>query len=173
MLEVQCHYRYWEMLWNSKVGTVSNYIKLLKNQDLNFCFVFLAILQRFSELFQEHGKLVKVFLAFKPILLVADYKAMEAVLGSNKVLNKSTFYDFLHNWLGFGLLTSSGSKWKQRRRILTPAYHFQILEQFVPIFSRVSDILINEFKKETRKDAVDVYPYITLSTLDVICGMFI
>lgn len=131
---------------------------------------FAAILPTITNYIKKHGKLVKLMLGIEPVLIVADYKAIESVLGSHKLLKKSLFYRFFYKWLKLGLLTSSGTKWKQRRRILTPSYHFQILEQFVPIFDKVSNLLIEEFKKEPQKSAVDVYPYVTLSTLDVICG---
>lgn len=128
-----------------------------------------TILPTITNYIKKHGKLVKLMLGIEPVLIVADYKAIESVLGSHKLLKKSLFYRFFYKWLKLGLLTSSGTKWKQRRRILTPSYHFQILEQFVPIFDKVSNLLIEEFKKEPQKSAVDVYPYVTLSTLDVIC----
>lgn len=63
-----------------------------------------------------------------------------------------------------------GPKWKKHRKILTPAFHFQILKHFVDTFESCGDNLIQKLLKETDKDSVDIYPYITLCTLDVICG---
>lgn len=53
--------------------------------------------------------------------------------------------------------------------MLTPAFHFKILEDFVAVFNEQSSILIDKLNKNVKKE-FDVFPLITLCTLDVICG---
>jgi cytochrome P450 family 4 len=55
------------------------------------------------------------------------------------------------------------------RRLITPAFHFKILEQFVDIFESASNILIEKLSKESENKSVDIYLYVTRCTLDVIC----
>lgn len=58
-----------------------------------------------------------------------------------------------------------------RRKIITPAFHFKILEQFTDIFHQQSDILVkNVLSKFEPHEPVNIYPLITLMALDVICG---
>ena len=45
-------------------------------------------------------------------------------------------------WLGDGLLVSGGSKWARNRRLLTPAFHFDVLKPYVKVYNTASDILI-------------------------------
>jgi hypothetical protein len=45
-------------------------------------------------------------------LLISDYKFLEHVLSSTKILNRSDDYHFFRPWLGTGLLTSDGNKTK-------------------------------------------------------------
>jgi cytochrome P450 family 4 len=82
-------------------------------------------------------------------------------------------YNFLHSWLGTGLLTSTGAKWQTRRKILTPAFHFTILQQFVPVFNEGAAKLVEELKRRCDGDAVDVVGPITQFTLLSIAGRYL
>lgn len=117
---------------------------------------------------------------------------LQAILSSNSLITKAQEYDVLRNWLGDGLLLSSGEmmvgpksiishysffiilpgkKWYLHRKALTPAFHFKILEQFTDIFDQQSDILVNQVLSQFGpNDTVDIYPLITMMALDVICG---
>jgi cytochrome P450 len=56
--------------------------------------------------------------------------------------------------------------------MLTPAFHFKILEQFVDIFNEQSNILIGILEEEhSDTKYFDVAPYIARCTLEVICGL--
>lgn len=66
--------------------------------------------------------------------MIIKAKDAEKILTSSKHLEKNSLYYFLHSFLKTGLLTSHGEKWFQRRRILTPAFHFDILKEYFEIF---------------------------------------
>jgi len=65
---------------------------------------------------------------------------------------------------------SPGQKWHTHRKMITPAFHFSILDSFVEVFSEKSEILISKLQKEVGSKGFDVCPYITKCTLDIICG---
>lgn len=59
--------------------------------------------------------------------------------------------------------------------MLTPAFHFNILEAFLPAMNEQSNILVEKIAKkveESKENSVeiDVVDYITYAALDVICG---
>ena len=54
---------------------------------------------------------------------------------SVELLGKSFQYDCVKRWLGNGLITSTGKKWQSRRKMLTPAFHFQKLDDALSTFN--------------------------------------
>ncbi|XP_069698222.1 cytochrome P450 4c3 [Periplaneta americana] len=105
-----------------------------------------------------------------PYMLVFHPDRVEPILGSNKHIEKSRDYSYLHPWLGTGLLTSSGTKWHSRRKIITPSFHFKILEDFIDVFLEQSVILVEKLSQEIGNDeGFNIFPYITHCTLDIVC----
>ncbi|XP_039304256.1 cytochrome P450 4C1 isoform X2 [Solenopsis invicta] len=94
---------------------------------------------------------------------------LEVILNSTKHINKSVVYNLLHPWLGTGLLTSGGSKWQSRRKILTPAFHFNILQQFVEILIKEGENMTKSLKNAECIVTKDLLPFISEHTLNAIC----
>lgn len=105
-------------------------------------------------------------------VVVSDPKVAEGILSSQKLLDKSEEYDLMKAWLGTGLLISTGKKWFQRRKILTPSFHFQILEKFVEIMDDHGKIFIQKLEKLNGQE-VNIFPLVNHYALDVICGLSI
>lgn len=68
----------------------------------------------------------------------------------------------------FGL-EFSGTKWHSHRKMITPTFHFTMLESFIDIFVDKSDTLLKCLKQITPGAEFDIYPMLTLATLDIIC----
>ncbi|CAL1289342.1 unnamed protein product, partial [Larinioides sclopetarius] len=106
----------------------------------------------------------------RPVVFCFSPEFFEAILRNPNNIRKSFDYTFLSLWLKEGLVTSEGSKWKQRRRALTAAFHFRILEDFVSVFDYQSKYMVEKLRDVTEKNKViDIVPYITRCTLDIIC----
>uniref|UniRef100_A0A1B6E6L3 Cytochrome P450 n=1 Tax=Clastoptera arizonana TaxID=38151 RepID=A0A1B6E6L3_9HEMI len=97
----------------------------------------------------------------------ADY--VETLLSSTEELEKGIAYTFLHPWLGTGLLTGAGSKWFLHRKLLTPSFHFAILESFVETFNEKCKIFEDKLKKIPAGSEFNIYDPVSLCTLDIIC----
>ena len=46
------------------------------------------------------------------------------------------------DWIGDGLLVSKGPKWARNRRLLTPAFHFDILKPYMDVNNEATSILM-------------------------------
>lgn len=57
--------------------------------------------------------------------------------------------------------------------MLTPAFHFRILENFLPVFNEHARIFTRVLAQHEGHGAVDIVPPSTMATLDIICGIII
>ncbi|KAL0901439.1 hypothetical protein ABMA27_006696 [Loxostege sticticalis] len=93
---------------------------------------------------------------------------IETIISTTKHNGKSHIYSFLKPWLQDGLLLSNGLKWQQRRKILTPAFHFNILRKFHASIAENSQRLVETLDIAGGR-AVDVIPLLSEFTLNSIC----
>ncbi|XP_076703102.2 cytochrome P450 4F3 [Callospermophilus lateralis] len=94
----------------------------------------------------------------KPVLFAPASVALKDVI----------FYSFLKPWLGDGLLLSSGDKWNHHRRLLTPAFHFNILKPYMKIFNDRTNVMHAKWRRLVSEGSacLDMFEHISLMTLD-------
>lgn len=126
------------------------------------------ILKLGVEAMNRLGGTALFIMGFNARVFITDPKDVEELLSSRKMLVKADFYGLLKDWMGSGLLLSDGEKWFARRKIITPAFHFKILEDFVEIFDKHSDVLVEKLRKFDGA-SVDIYSMVALCALDIIC----
>ncbi|XP_063913528.1 cytochrome P450 4d2-like [Zophobas morio] len=119
---------------------------------------------------KTYGPVFHLQFGLRHSLVISDYKFLEFLLSHNSLLRKNANIKFLKPWIGDGLITADGGpRWRMHRKLITPAFHFKILEQFVDVFEADGDILIEKLSKESGNKSVDIYPYVTRCALDAIC----
>jgi len=102
------------------------------------------------------------------LIMSGDAEFNEQLLSSQEHLVKHPVYKVLGQWLGNGLLLSDGKVWHQRRKIITPTFHFSILEQFVEVFDQQSNICVQRLAQKANGETFDVYRNICAAALDII-----
>lgn len=70
------------------------------------------------------------------------------------------------------MILISGEKWHKRRKAITPAFHFKILEEFIDIFNKNGNILIECLRNHCDGSTFNAQPLISRYALDVICGKY-
>ncbi|TKR87450.1 hypothetical protein L596_011847 [Steinernema carpocapsae] len=133
----------------------------------------------FADSGQNEG-LIKMWIGPVPIVILTKAEAIKTILESQTLISKPPEYGVIKKWLGEGLLTRqvvfldlgalvfTGDKWYQRRKILTPTFHFTILQNFIPIFNRQTDVMLQCLEKHEDGRKFDFYSYIKLVALDII-----
>ncbi|CAB3360551.1 Hypothetical predicted protein [Cloeon dipterum] len=111
----------------------------------------------------------KTQILFHPLILVHSPEAVQAILSRNKHAEKGFIYKGLKALLGEGLITSKGSRWHAHRKLITPTFHFNILESFLDVFVRRSKELMTRLKEKEGTECFDISPYTQRLTLDFIC----
>ncbi|NXA34952.1 CP4V2 protein, partial [Eudromia elegans] len=129
---------------------------------------FFKQLQHYSEEFRKIP-LLKLWVGPLPVMILYDPDSVEVILSSSKHIEKSYFYKFLQPWLGTGLLTSTGNKWRTRRKMITPSFHFAILNDFLEVMNEQGSILVEKLEKHVDKEPFNVFIDVTLCALDIIC----
>ncbi|XP_050745947.1 cytochrome P450 4ae1 isoform X3 [Drosophila biarmipes] len=125
--------------------------------------------EKFAEYVRRFGSSFMGFVLGHVIVVTAEPRHVDALLHSQQQLRKGTMYLALRGWLGNGLLLSRGEEWHTMRKIITPAFHFSILEQFIEVFDRQSSRLVDRLEPLSHgSSAVNIYPYVGLAALDII-----
>ncbi|XP_011701421.1 PREDICTED: cytochrome P450 4C1-like isoform X2 [Wasmannia auropunctata] len=117
----------------------------------------------------EYYPILKIWGFFRPVVSIRHPDDLETILNSTKHINKSMIYYVLLSWFGTGLLTSEGAKWHSRRKILTPTFHFNILQQFIEILIEEGENMIKSLKNTGGTVVKDSVSFFSEHTLNAIC----
>jgi len=115
----------------------------------------------------NHGGIVRHLIGFKLMIFVADPKYLEEIMSSMSFVDKSDEYNNFKCWMGTGLLTAPGAKWHKRRKMITPAFHFKVLDQVADVFNKNAETFAN-ILKGTKSEYIDIFPLTNLCALDII-----
>ncbi|CAB3362142.1 Hypothetical predicted protein [Cloeon dipterum] len=141
---------------------------LMMRLSLSEMFQFVS-----TNAFTEFGHRVRFWLVDRPHVMITKASDCEKIMKGMQHHMKSLNYDLmLKEWMGEGLLTSKDDKWRVHRKILTPAFHFNILHEFLPILSKNSKILVEQLSQlpeyKSGKD-FNIFETVSLCALDIIC----
>ncbi|XP_043832010.1 cytochrome P450 4F22 [Dromiciops gliroides] len=107
---------------------------------------------------------------FLPLVVLVHPDYIKPLLGASAAIapKDKLFYGFLTPWLGDGLLLSKGEKWSRHRRLLTPAFHFDILKPYMKIYNQCTDIMHAKWNRLAAGAMVslDMFEHVSLMTLD-------
>ncbi|XP_030383302.1 probable cytochrome P450 4ac1 [Scaptodrosophila lebanonensis] len=102
-----------------------------------------------------------------PMYNVTRAEEAEEIFQSTKLITKNVVYELLKPFLGEGLLTSTNEKWHFRRKTLTPAFHFNVLQTFLEIFKEECKKLVTVLEPSVGNELTlnHVVPQFTLNNV--------
>ncbi|CAN7939785.1 unnamed protein product, partial [Ixodes hexagonus] len=121
---------------------------------------------------QYVGKTFKAYVGLTPIVCIHTPEAAETLLSTNTNLRKPFLYDFLAGWLGKeSMVLATGDIWRFKRKLMTPAFHFRVLENYITIFNQNGDLLVKRlgsFIDKAPQEPVRLFENTQKCTLDII-----
>ncbi|XP_015179379.1 PREDICTED: cytochrome P450 4C1-like, partial [Polistes dominula] len=128
-------------------------------------------LEELWKLGRVHYPIYKLWSFFISSVVLLDPDDIQVLLSSNENLEKGINYKSFLPWLSSGLLTSYGQKWRLRRKMLTPAFHFSILKHYFINLIEESQELVESLQNEGDGNPVvqDLRTFISKYTLNAIC----
>lgn len=115
------------------------------NLDVLKAGSIMKFLQRSREL--SDGKSYLMYFLHCPIYNIMRADDATDLFQSSTLVTKNIIYSLVEPLLGTGLLISTGSKWHFRRKLLTPAFHFNILQKFLDIFKDETSLFIDKISQ--------------------------
>lgn len=132
--------------------------------------VFFQIISDMCERYR--GKTFKAYLGMMPVLVLHTPDAVQTLLTSKINMKKPIVYNFIVSWLGdHNILTATGESWRFKRRMMTPAFHFRVLSDYLSTFNNNSTLLVERVEKLTAKEPAEPIPAFRLTqncALDII-----
>ncbi|XP_011206324.2 probable cytochrome P450 313a4 isoform X3 [Bactrocera dorsalis] len=125
------------------------------------------ILNSMKEKEAEYGGLFLSWIGPFPIAVVSEPQIAKDILTSPNCVNKSFVYKGVEDATGPGLFTINEPEWSYHRKLLNPAFGHKILLNFIPIFNKEVDHLMEVFKTITDVDGVDLVPILQKFTLKI------
>lgn len=98
--------------------------------------------------------------------------SVQDIANNTTLIDKAKAYHLSRDWIGNGLVVNSGDNWRQRRKLLSPAFNFQILSRFKEPIEECCRVLVERLTEVADGRPVNIYEYAMLFSLDVICGKY-
>uniref|UniRef100_A0A8B9S8T4 CP4B1 protein n=1 Tax=Apteryx owenii TaxID=8824 RepID=A0A8B9S8T4_APTOW len=152
--------------------------------QLSLVLGFIFVLLKVAQLYQERKKIIKALEAFPG-------PPRHWLYGHNHLVRRELEYPYAFpRWfgllpidqtlkqlimsslfvsLGKGLLTLNGAKWFQHRKLLTPAFHYDVLKPYVTLMSDSVKVMLDKWeKRNTQRKTMEIFQDMSLMTLDTI-----
>uniref|UniRef100_A0AAT9UU34 Cytochrome P450 4NT1v1 n=1 Tax=Maconellicoccus hirsutus TaxID=177089 RepID=A0AAT9UU34_MACHI len=128
---------------------------------------FFKLMLQYSEKYKD---MFLLWVGPRPFVFLYQAEAIQPLMNSSVHIEKSLEYKLLYPFLGTGLVTSTGQKWHSQRKLLTPVFHHNMLENYLHTVVTESNVLVKQLQKEVNQ-TFNIVPYMKLAAMDIICKL--
>ncbi|CAG8618806.1 394_t:CDS:2 [Acaulospora morrowiae] len=106
----------------------------------------------------------------RPRVFITDPKALQHVLSTNVYDYPKPKMAFVSSVVGNGILMAEGEVHRRQRKMMNPIFSYSNVKEMIPSFAKVAHTLKDIWieKLNNREDIIDIVPYLSQATLDVI-----
>ncbi|KAL9273977.1 Cytochrome P450 CYP72A219-like protein [Drosera capensis] len=119
---------------------------------------------------KKHGNHAFMWNGPTPVVFITEPELIREVFNKYRDYQKPKVNPLVE-LLAPGFIQFEGDKWAQHRKLMNPAFHVEKLKLMLPAFYASCKELVNKWEKivtETGSHELDVSPYLTTLTADVI-----
>nr|AXP17198.1 cytochrome P450 4V2 [Cydia pomonella] len=124
------------------------------------------MLEVLNDLAIQYKDAYRIYIMSDRYYVLSHPKYIEELISSTENITKGISYNYFRPWLGDGLLTSTGEKWRSHRKFLTPAFHYSILHAYLPVFLRNGTVLCDKLKRRADGTPIELFPVMAIAALD-------
>ncbi|XP_016841222.1 cytochrome P450 4C1 [Nasonia vitripennis] len=158
------------LLWVTKEGRLWN--KIPGPTPLPFVGNLLPLIGSTEHLWNalhdlaiKYYPIVRIWHTKTVMVLISHPDDLQVILSSKANINKPPLYDLIKPWLGDSVILSKDNKWTERRKILIPAFHLNILKKFIKVTNEHNErfiTFIQSFGDESVQNVSTLLPELTL-----------
>lgn len=121
--------------------------------------------QKLVAIINKYGPIVRFWFGNELYIVISDAEVIESLLTSKDMITKNAPVSKILNGSGITL----ANNWKIHRRIISSTFNSNVLDHFMASFVQKSSALIEKLKSLADGSSFNIYPFMCVCTLDVIC----
>ncbi|XP_033735423.1 leukotriene-B4 omega-hydroxylase 3-like [Pecten maximus] len=128
-------------------------------------------LEYLKNLVKRFPRFYRLWIGPKPVIMLTHPDTIKILLktAEPKTVGFGGAYRHGRPWLGDGLLIAGGQRWARSRRLLTPAFHFDVLRPYTEVYNEASEELLKNIGMCAEKgESFETFHVVSACTLDII-----
>ncbi|XP_033229025.1 uncharacterized protein LOC117180645 [Belonocnema kinseyi] len=123
--------------------------------------------EKLLKIAEEYASPFRGWLGNQLFIFIHDPDQIKTVLTSPQSLGKASLSRLLRPWFGNALLIAPVPMWRVHRKLIQPAFNFQILRKFVHIFDEHAKLMVKKMEEELDRGEFEVRSYLIPFALNV------